>query len=263
MPPLQLFLAIHDVTPFHLNRLKRAEALFEKWGVEKILYLLVPNYHGAHRADRDPNFRTWCHRKRPFEIEWCQHGYFHIVTGHAASVQRLEFHNGLVGAGGHPVGSTLADEGEFRHLAADWVRDRLISGREIFRRVLEREPTGFVAPKWMGNQHLVEILTELGYSWTEDDHSLCNLAGGPRRWSPVITWATRSVWRKQLSLWGCPLVLRLTRSMPLLRIAMHPFDFDHRETVASIERIVTQARRVRQQAFYPELRFPGHALEAA
>ena len=86
MPPLQLFFAIHDVTPFHLTRLKRAEALFEKWGVEKILYLLVPNYHGAHRADRDANFRTWCHRKRPFEIEWCQHGYFHVVTQHAASV---------------------------------------------------------------------------------------------------------------------------------------------------------------------------------
>ncbi len=82
----------------------------------------------------------------------------------------------------------------------------------------------------MGNRHLVEFLTELGYSWTEDDHALCHLASGRRRWSPVITWATRSAWRKQLSLWGCPLLLRLTRSMPFLRIAMHPFDFDHPES---------------------------------
>jgi uncharacterized protein len=162
MQPPQVFFAIHDVTPFHLARLKRAEALFEKWGIEKALYLLVPNYHGAHRADRDPAFRTWCHRKRSFAVEWCQHGYFHIVTEHAASVQRLEFNTGLVGAGGHPVGSTDSDEGEFRHLTPQWLSDRLIQGREVFRRTLDREPTGFIAPKWMGSRHLVETLTEMG-----------------------------------------------------------------------------------------------------
>ncbi len=176
----------------------------KKWGVEKILYLLVPNYHGAHRADRDAKFRTWCHRQRLFAVEWCQHGYFHAVTQQLASVQRLEFSNGLVGAGGHPVGSTLSEEGEFRHLEPEWVRDRLITGREIFRRTLDREPNGFVAPKWMGNRHMVELLGEMGYSWTEDDHSLCNLASGRRRWSPVITWATRSVWRKQMGAVGLP-----------------------------------------------------------
>ena len=47
MPPMQVFFAIHDVTPFHLDPLKRAETLFEKWGIEKVLYLLVPNYHGS------------------------------------------------------------------------------------------------------------------------------------------------------------------------------------------------------------------------
>ena len=192
MPQLQVFFAIHDVTPFHLTRLKPPEALFEKWGIEKVLYLLVPNYHGAHRADRDATFRAWCHRKRSFAVEWCQHGYFHVVTEHLASVQRLEFHNGLVSAGGHPVGSTRADEGEFRQPLARVAERPVGRGREIFRRTLDRDPTGFVAPKWMGSRQLVEVLTQLGYSWTEDDHSLCHLASGGRRWSPVITWATRS-----------------------------------------------------------------------
>jgi hypothetical protein len=261
--PLELFFAIHDVTPFHLNRLKRAEVLFEKWGVEKILYLLVPNYHGAHRADRDADFRAWCHRQRAFEVQWCQHGYFHIVANQAASVQRLEFQGGLIGAGDHPVGSTLSDEGEFRRLPAEWVRDRLIQGREVFRRTLDREPNGFIAPKWMGTRHLTEVLAELGYAWTEDDHSLCNLASGQRRWSPVITWATRSVWRKQMSLLGCPLLERLTSSMPLLRIAMHPFDFDHPEVIRSISRIIDRAKRAREQAFYPELLAADHGVRAA
>jgi hypothetical protein len=139
----------------------------------------------------------------------------------------------------------------------------LIRGREVFRRTLDRDPTGFIAPKWMGNRQLVEILTEMGYSWTEDDHSLCHLASGRRRWSPVITWVTRSAWRKRAALWGCPLLLRLTQSMPLLRIAMHPFDFDHPEVIASIARIVAQARQVREQAFYPELLAADDMVRAA
>jgi predicted deacetylase len=263
MTPHQLFFAIHDVTPFHLNRLKRAEELFQQWGVEKILYLLIPNYHGAHRADRDAAFRAWCHRQRPFQVEWCQHGYFHVVSEHAASVQRIEFHHGPVGAGGHPVGSTLSDEGEFRHLTPEWVRDRLVKGREVFRRTLDREPSGFIAPKWQGTRQLVEILTELGYTWTEDDHSLYNLASNRRRWSPVVTWVTRSLWRKQLGLLGCPLLERLTRSMPLLRIAMHPFDFDHPDVIRSIARIIERARRDREQAFYPELLAADQTVRAA
>jgi hypothetical protein len=51
--------------------------------------------------------------------------------------------------------------------------------------------------------------------------------------------------------------------MPLLRIAMHPFDFDHPEVIGSIERIVARARQVREQAFYPELLAAGDMVRAA
>jgi len=223
----------------------------------------VPNYHGAHRADRDTAFRNWCRRQRPFAVRWCQHGYFHAVTKHDASVEWQEARNGLVSAGDHPVGSPLTDEGEFRHLSPQWLRDRLVRGREVYRSTLDQEPSGFIAPKWMGNRHLAEILAELGYAWTEDDHSLCNLDTGGRRWSPVVTWVTRVAWRKRLALWGCPLLVRLTQSMPLLRIAMHPFDFDHPDVVNSIEGIVTHARQAREQAFYPELLAAGEQVRAA
>jgi hypothetical protein len=38
-----------------------------------------------------------------------------------------------------------------------------------------------------------------------------------------------------------------------VRIAIHPFDFDHPQIVASIENIVRRAIDTRQQAFYDEL----------
>ena len=47
MSDLRVLVAMHDVAPFHRQRLERAEALLAAWGVKKVLYLLVPNYHGA------------------------------------------------------------------------------------------------------------------------------------------------------------------------------------------------------------------------
>ena len=66
-----------------------------------------------------------------------------------------------------------------------------------------------------------------------------------------------------MSLWGCPLLLRMTGSMPLMRVAMHPFDFDHPDVIASIERIVARVKQTRQQAFYPELLAADDMVRAA
>jgi len=264
MPGLNLFVAMHDVTPFHRERLDRAETLLARWGVKKILYLLIPNYHGAHRADQDPEFQKWCRAPRSFEVQWFLHGYFHLVADETASVERIESIAGGHGiSGGRRVGSAVADEGEFHRLSAALDRDRLQQGSQVFRRCLGFAPAGFVAPKWMGNPPLAAALAGGGFEWTEDDRGVCHLASGRRFHSPVITWATRSWWRKQTSLWGCPLLSSLWRRAPQLRVAMHPFDFDHPAVVDSIARVVERALKTRRQAFYPELLAHSAASEAA
>ncbi len=254
MSTLRVFFAMHDVTPFHRQRLERAEALFEKWGIEKVLYLLVPNYHGAHRAERDAAFQAWCRRSRQFEVQWFLHGYFHLLVPGDKIDQQIESEASPRRITGDlPVGSPRSNEAEFSRLSPDANRDRLIRGSEVFRRCLGFDPPGFVAPKWMGSPHLVPALEDLGFQWTEDDRSIRHLSQERRFASPVITWATRSWWRKQSSLWGCPVLFSLWRPAGLLRIAMHPFDFDHPAVIDSIARIVAAALETRTQAFYPEL----------
>ena len=70
----RLLLSLHDVTPHHISRLARAEALFCELGVTHATYLLVPRYHGAWAIESDPMFRDWCRAPRPFTVRWCLHG---------------------------------------------------------------------------------------------------------------------------------------------------------------------------------------------
>jgi hypothetical protein len=47
---VKLLVSLHDVTPFHLPRLQRAEALCAALGVDKISFLLIPDYHSLGRS---------------------------------------------------------------------------------------------------------------------------------------------------------------------------------------------------------------------
>ena len=44
--PMKLLVSLHDVAPFHLERIRKAEALFARLGVPKVQYLFVPDFHG-------------------------------------------------------------------------------------------------------------------------------------------------------------------------------------------------------------------------
>ena len=61
--------------------------------------------------------------------------------------------------------------------------------------------------------------------------------------------------RKYGSLVVCPLLARLFASAPCLRVALHPFDFDHPATVRSIRSVLEYVIPGRNQAFPDELDF--------
>ena len=71
----------------------------------------------------------------------------------------------------------------------------------------------------------------------------------------MITWATRTPLRKYGSLVVCPLLARLFASAPRLRVATHPFDFDHPATVRSIRGVLARLLAAREQAFPGDIDF--------
>jgi predicted deacetylase len=240
----RLLLSLHDVTPHHFARLVRAEALFRELGVTHATYLVVPRYHGAHAIEAEPRFQAWCRAPRPFVTHWCLHGYHHKEERwHADFSFRNWINRQLLTAG----------EGEFLSLPQQELNERLDRGCEAFKTCLGECPTGFVAPAWLFNQKLIPLLRKRGFAWTEDHWRIYDVQRHTAINAPVITWASRTFVRR----WGSMLLARALvgrwHEQPVLRIAVHPLDFDDRQLVEAIRGVLMTALRHRACGGYNEV----------
>ncbi len=237
--PRDLVVSLHDVAPVHLARLRAAESLLRRLGIERVQYLLVPQFHGSYPADEDPAFVAWCAEPRTFAVDWWLHGFYHEERGPAetASLDRRDrWRQRWLTAG----------EGEFLTLAPEVQRRRIRDGCEVFARCLGgRRPAGFVAPAWLFQPGLLAVLRECSLALTEDHHRFYDVQRGLTLPAPVITWATRTLGRKYGSLVVCPARTLWFHSAPVLRVALHPHDFDHPETRANLEIVLRLLRRRR------------------
>jgi uncharacterized protein len=251
MTRLRLLLSLHDVTPRHLARLTCAEALFRELGVTHATYLVVPRYHRAWAIETDAGFRAWCRASRPFTVRWCLHGYHHeeIRRADRFSVQNW-FNRRFLTAG----------EGEFLGLREAEMREYIDPGREAFTACFGIEPTGFVAPAWLFNRELIPVLRDLRFAWTEDHWRIYDLIHGATLDAPVITWATRTVLHRYGSARLAPALLRCWRQRPVIRIAVHPLDFDDPRFVDAIRHAIAAALRDRVLDEYERLMAPGAAV---
>jgi predicted deacetylase len=229
----QLIVSLHDATPVHAARLDRAEALLRALGVTEATYLLVPRFHGVP-SDEDAAFVRWCRAPRPFRVHWMLHGYLHRESP-ASRAPGSWWKRALLTGG----------EGEFLTLHGEALHDRLARGRDVFRRCLDADPDGFVPPAWLAHAALRPALRDLGFAYTEDHHRLYQLQHARERRAPVITWATRTITRRAGSRVVCPALRALWRSQPILRVALHPHDFDYPATVANITRLMRALVRER------------------
>lgn len=234
-----LHFSLHDVAPAHLERLYRAEELFEAWGVDKVTYLLVPCFHHLSRASESQEFLAFVQRPRPFEVEWVLHGEFHLENAEAA--QRNPSPE-IAWKRKHMTGG----EGEFLALTAEEIASSLQRGRDEFHQCLGLNPKAFVPPAWLYNQDLHPQLIHLGFEITEDHYGIFDLTQNRQIAAPVVTWATRTWLRRNGSLLVCPLLGRLSKNKPLLRVACHPWDFEFAWTVKSLAMVYRHAKARRQ-----------------
>jgi predicted deacetylase len=234
-------LSLHDVTPRHLERLQRAETLFCELGVRHVTYLLVPRFHGHWNVEGDVAFQEWCHRPRPFTVDWCLHGFYHRE---------------LRDVGRHSLSDSLkrrfltAGEGEFLALQASDAQRLVVRGERAFRSCLGFAPEGFVAPAWLFTNSLIPVLRGQGFLWTEDHKGIHDLRTSGVVPAPVITWSARSPLRRIASVRVARLLARRWCDAPILRVAVHPLDFDHPELVSSVRGVISDGLRARRANGY-------------
>ncbi len=238
-----LIVSLHDVAAVHLPRLRKAESLLRSLKVDQVQYLFVPEFHGRYRASEYPEFLDWCRRDRSFKVSWWLHGYYHQDRPVSPEPEvELHFKDRMKRR------FLTAGEGEFLALDAGAQRRRLQAGLEEFSHCLQGiKPEGFVPPAWLFKPDvLLPLLREMNLPFTEDHHLIYDVYRGKSRPAPVITWATRTLLRKYGSLAVCPAQAFLFRKDPIVRLAMHPHDFDHPLTVRNIEYVLRKLKQDRE-----------------
>ncbi|MFC1584148.1 DUF2334 domain-containing protein [Fibrobacterota bacterium] len=244
MNPRFLF-SVHDVVPVHLPRLQLAEKLIEELGISRVCYLLVPDFHNSGASSSNREFVDWCRKPRNFSVEWFLHGFSHLEAGKKKYSGKKGIYNAI-------RRYLFTDgEAEFLELNREDTSRLLVNGTKEFKKCLgEISPQGFVAPAWLFNQDLLPCLAQAGISLTEDHRFIYDVRKNEKTRCPVITWATRTAVRKYGSFLVCGIQERLWKNNPLMRIAVHPSDFEHRVTVANIRKILERTLRIRTAVSY-------------
>ena len=233
MPAPSLLVSLHDVSPRHAAAVDRILSEFHALGLPPAVLLVVPDFHGAWPLSNHPRFLGRLRELGGAGHELALHGYFHQELAQDRSASR--------GASAFLRRRFLtAGEGEFLSLPPHRERERLDRGLDMWDASGLGRPDGFVPPAWLHRPDLPATLWELGFSWTENHHGLIFRDRPPLK-SPVITWASRDPLRRIGSRFFAPLALRAWRSEPLLRIAVHPHDWDHPVLAASIRTTIRSA----------------------
>jgi hypothetical protein len=169
--------------------------------------------------------------------ELALHGYTHIDDGPAPASVANWFARRILTAG----------EAEFASLGKSEARARIETGLELFA-ACGWQPAGFVPPAWQISAAALEALREFSGSlqYTSTLGSISALPEGRSFDVPCLGYSARSRARRALSIAWNRLRLARLEAEPLLRIALHPVDAEHDNTLAAWRTLLLRTLRDRK-----------------
>lgn len=223
-----LCISLHDVAPATLEDCANALGFLDRLQLGPVSLLVVPDYHGLGRADRDLRFARFIDARLRRGDEVVLHGFRHADCSPPGTGLRDWLERRVYTAG----------EGEFSRLDIDTARTRLLRGLAVLRSA-GWQPQGFVAPAWLMSEGTMEALEELPLKYCSTRDRVTVLASGRKIPAPSFVVSTRGAWRRVLSrAWNQALFSRHARS-PVLRAAIHPPDLRYAEIEHLWRRLLT------------------------
>jgi predicted deacetylase len=226
--------AIHDVEPATYERCALIRDWLDDHGIERVTLLVIPAPDLHPFFQRSPALAAWLLDCRDRGDAIAQHGFQHRRTQRPGPVRSV-----LAAAQGGRAA-------EFPGLDADGVASGVAAGRRVLE-LAGLQPRGFVAPAYAYTPALRSEL-RAGFAWWGTLLRLVRPGGAEL--APALCLGTSSLVKRATS----PLVVRagaLTAG-PLLRLDLHPADFDHPRHVLALEAVLRGARR-RTAVTYDEL----------
>ena len=218
-----LAVALHDVQPATFAR----SALIRDWlydlGVEKVTLLVIPAPELHPFFQRSPELAAWLLDRRDGGDAIAMHGLQHRRTRRPHPLARpvREFQGG--------------EATEFPGLDEDATVACLDAGRRVLE-IAGVPPRGFVAPGYAYTGALREHLADRFDWWGT------LLGVRPRTAvSPALCLGTSTKFQRATS----PVLLRAAAALSgrLLRIDLHPADFEHPSHVHAVEAVLRRAHR--------------------
>jgi predicted deacetylase len=213
-PHRALVVSVHDVSPLTRTRVAHLLRDVLEEGLDRISLLVIPNHHKLAPISQDAAFCEWLRRTIQGH-EVVLHGYFHLRPQTAQGLRsRIVTEHYTAG------------EGEFYDLPEREASARLEKAKREFAAV-GFAPRGFIAPAWLLGAEAELAVKSAGFEYTTRLRNFKDLITDREIASRSLVWSVRSGWRRVLSLcWNALLARRLWEA-PLLRIGLHPADWDH------------------------------------
>jgi len=234
-----LVVSIHDVSPFTQQATRTILAGLHELGVTRCSLLVVPDHHHKGHFLNDKNFRDWLVAMGGEGHEIVVHGYYHI--------RERRQNEGLWQKG--MTRAYTAGEGEFYDIDESRAAQLAARAREDFAR-LDFYPPGFIAPAWLLSNAGENAVRKAGFQYTTRLRNVLSLTTGARHDTMSMVFSVRSAWRRAVSLaWNASLFHRL-KPNPLLRISIHPPDYDHDSIRTQLAKYVALALEDRAPMTY-------------
>ncbi len=234
-----LVVSVHDVAPATRAISEKIIAELARHGVRVSSLLVVPNYHhrGVSMDDRD--FVRWLRDLEADGHEIVIHGYFHQRPRRDRETLRAKM----------ITRNYTSDEGEFYDLSYDEALARITQARAEFT-AAGLKPRGFIAPAWLLGKEAERAAKDAEMEYTTRLTTVRDLRTAQTFAARSLVYSVRNSWRRAASLAWNGALARLMSEAPLLRLGLHPPDFEHAEIWRQITRLLDRLAETRQATTY-------------
>jgi predicted deacetylase len=238
----RLAVSLHDVEPRSFARCKQIREWLLARGVERITLLVIPAADLHPIGARAPALAAWLRSRVARGDTVAQHGLVHKLQ------VRGRWPRSVI------AGWQGGEAAEFPGLNRDQTARRVRMGRSLLRE-LELDPIGFVAPGYAYTRALRDELAG-SFEWFADLRAIQICGDRARIKSPALCLGSSTALKRALS----PAIVRAAarKPKPVMRVDIHPADFDLPVHVATLETLLARAAG-RDSVTYDELLAPdGH-----
>lgn len=238
MKSSKLVVSFHDLHPGSMDCCVRFLNRLKSLGIPRVSLLVVPNWYGREPIIDHPEFCAWL-RGQPHDI--CLHGWAHKAERKSSGLMEWLVANHYT-----------SGEGEFYRLPAAATERLLAQGLEQFKQA-GLATNGFIAPAWLMEDSLFTILHRAGLRYAVTLNRFFDIAGKRELKVPVLCTTSRTPLRRGLTRPAVSLLALRNTEAPILRIAVHPIDFQYPKIAAFIDRLIAQALEPREPTTYRDL----------